>query len=233
MLDFPRMTNLDRLKGTPYLIDGFESFLKHWLTPQEPTQATLGWDDEEMELFEALPEAARQFYEVVQRWPGAQIEDGDQDWLSFPPRRVEEKRDPKLRLPVSAERLQRLLLAQDNDQQWTVELSLHKKDYGRLYTDYRDEAFCADTIEGFPMEVPVDEFLVMFGFYNMIITGASDTSEQSRFENAELIFFGRYQEDVEYGVFYHPGGYLWLGYGETVEDGALYCAKHPGLESML
>jgi len=63
------MTNLDRLKGTPYLIDGLESFLRHWFAPEEPNSEPMDWSEEQQAVFEVLPDKVREIYQVAHRWP--------------------------------------------------------------------------------------------------------------------------------------------------------------------
>ncbi len=222
--------NLDRLKGTPHLIDGFESFLRSWLAPIEPRQEPLPWTDEEMELVRAMPDCALQFYEAVQRWPSSWIvetDENEQDALFFPPRRVVEKWIRGTWETVTID-FARVEIAGENQGNWLVEVSLEESDFGKLYTNCTRDMIGAETAEGFPMEVPLDEFLVTFGFYNMIICSGPPVKETERFPDSELIFLGRYNADAEYGIFYHPDGFLWLGGGATKEDGHWWCAKRPG-----
>jgi len=223
------MTNLDRLKGTTYLIDGFESCLKNWLAPMEPNPDPLHWTDEEMELVRSMPDSALQFYEVVQRWPTSwivEINELEQDALLFPPLKVTERWIPNSNDKVAID-FSRVSIAAENQDNWTVEVSLEKEDFGKLYVNVDKELYSAKTLEWFPMETSLDEFLVMFGFYNMIICSGYFEHETERFPDSELIFTGGYASDLEHGVFYHPDGLLWLTTGPSKEDGIFWCAKKP------
>lgn len=215
------MTNLDRLKGTDLLIDGFDQFLKLWLGVA-PREEPLPWSGEEKELFDSLPWQVRRFYEVVHRWPTSKIvEKNNQDALMFPPgyqmnwnpdTRAYDVPDPK-----------RIELVSENQGNWVVWLSRESKTEGRLCTDF-DRNF----EEGvFPMEVPIDEFLVTFGFHELVINGGFyEEYDPELYSESQTIFSGCYHADVPIRVLYHPSRLVWLVYGE--DEAPFWCARQGG-----
>lgn len=201
------MTNLDRLKGTDLLIDGFDQFLKSWLG-DEPREEPLPWSGAEREPFDSLPWQVQRFYQVVQRWPSSKIvEENNQDSLMFPPR-YQAPWNPRTRSNEAPDS-SRIELVMENQGNWVVWLSREPEREGRLCTD-----FDRDFEEGvFPMEVPPDEFLVTFGFHELVINADSyETLPSKLYQESQTIFRGRYHADLPIQVRYHSSGFLWLVY---------------------
>jgi len=220
------MTSLDRLKGTPYLIDGFESLLQAWFAPATPNPEPYLWEgDEEVEkLFQSLPDSVRQFYEVAHRWPQAKMVGGNQDWLNFPPTPETRRRwDRQLRRWVEGHELPRICLVTENQGNWVVEISTAPGDLGRLYMD-EDNSGQAPTSLGYSMEVPVDEFLVTFGMQELVLSSTEEAEtweapeEEDGGEGATLVYSGRYHADRVYLFKYHPQGYLYFGMEDVPDD---------------
>jgi len=222
------MTNLDRLKGTPYLMDGFETFLKHW-QEKMPTQfQPPPWTPGEEKILRSMPVPLQQFYELVYRWSSKGFGGRTSHlWhLIIPPRKVVMRRDPETSDNVKVE-FTRVLIAVGARRAWSVELSLDEADYGTLYIDVDANSNRAETIRGIPLEAPLDEFLVTLGFHNLILESDPELQEPIRFETAELIYQGRCFADRDFSIYFHPDGFLWLVEGLSKDAEPLACARQP------
>lgn len=200
--------NLDRLKNTEYLVPGFDSFLAKWLSGSTPSDVKIDWSEEQWQCAERLPNSVREFYEVVYKWPDANIhlpESPAKNRLIVPPAKRE-------RGPYSVEydylNENSIALANDNDRRWEVWYSLNDHDKYQLYSLPK-----AVRATPFPMDSRIDEFLIALGFSQLVTNLPANKDPQSGpFDRAELIYTGRYFADYLLEVYHHESGYLWLGF---------------------
>lgn len=198
------MTNLDRLKGTPHLIDGFNSFLASWLGV-EPNLNPIDWVHADLELFNRLPKHVQDFCEVIQRWPESKIAFGSHKFeLVFPPQLRKTRRFWDQDYEVL-----------DNDHvsiawldQTEIWVSINSNEFGQLYTDGLQD----DPTVKYPLSVPLDEFLVTVGFLELVYNGR-DLNDEARLPHESFtVFTGCHYADQSTIVNYHPNGYLWLSF---------------------
>ena len=210
------MINLERLKESGLLIQGFDKFLHAWFECPPSLEKTQ-WDDSAVAVFSNLPEALLEFHNVIDRWPQSKIViDNNQEHIYRPPTPRKIWSLEKKTFEVIEDHFS---IVCENQGNWEVWLSTRKGDEGILFTDYDLNFKRSDLM----METPIDEFLVTFGLHELIVNNCiPDSYEVDKFADAILIFCGRYNADVQIRFYYHEDGLLWFSYGEDSPDWVAY-----------
>lgn len=205
------MINLDRLKGTGLLMQGFDEFMANWMAGEEPNPETINWDSPEWKYAKQLPPEIRLFYEVVHKWPTARMKqiDSKKEFLEFPPKPRNMWEPDKREISLIAGRKDR----------WEIWYST-KNPAGEITLSYSNlgRVTKANPLEQ-AMEVPIEELLITFGL-NALIANSHyfDCRRQNFFAEAALLFNGRYHMDSPRHVLFHSDGYLWFGWGAYDES---------------
>lgn len=72
--------NLQRLKDSPLLLDGFEEFVGKWLGDPSPEPIPLP-DEDQATWLDALPPVVTRYWEMVHQWPGAFLGGSQDDFV--------------------------------------------------------------------------------------------------------------------------------------------------------
>jgi len=205
------MTNLDRLKGTPYLMDGLESFIRQWLAPIGPNEAPLPWADneKEMKLFGQLPDEVQEFYQIIHRWPDAGIQAEEQDRLFCPPHKFAYWDEAKQAM-LEDEESDRVALVVENQALFVISMSIAEKNFGTLYTNADESYDPLEDDEYREMTTPVGEFLVTFALREMISSRWDSASEPDYDDQSVTLFTGSYHADLPMEIRCDAEGTLWL-----------------------
>jgi len=206
------MTNLDRLKGTPYLVDGFESFLKNWLELSEPSDKPFPWEAEELARFHLLPTEVQQFYDIVRRWPQAEmLSKTSWDRLAYPPGKPSQYIH-SLGEWVTEKQPSSMVLARNHRASWRVEVGVRDENFAVLFTDAGRGGRDLPDGESLQMAVGPAEFLVTFGMRELLLANPLSEWDPQALKQATVIYTGRYHADRELEFLYHPdnGGWLWM-----------------------
>jgi len=204
------MTNLDRLKGTPYLIDGLESFLRHWFTPDEPNTEPLDWTDEQMTVLNALPESAREFYRLAHRWPQTWKPSSVAGRLTIPPQ-VARWGQSESGEPV----IEEIQFAKD-DYNGTLIASLRHGDVP-VPQNFQRGPDWPDSYVLIPISASLEEVLVSMILRSTILQGTTTAYDEKDLSETTCIFTGRWFRDQPIDFYYHPDHLLIydLGVGDS------------------
>ena len=216
------MIDLDQLKGTTRLIAGFDRFLGDWLQV-EPSSAAINWDADEWEFARDLPPHVREFYDVVQRWPGSKIVvDNNQDHLHFPPQPKREWNRAERAFTAPDPHL--ITIASENQDNWQIWFSNPEADRFDLYINADLDM---QTFDALPMTTPIEEFLVTIGMHELIVNGEHvvdpDTTVMTE---SRQVFTGHYAADSPLRVMWHPDGFLWFEQDSGTEK-FVWCSTAP------
>lgn len=238
------MNNLDRLKGSGLLIQGFDEFLVQWLGEASSTTSTgifnLG---EAGEIFEYLPSDLQCFYQLVNRWrfPNIRFKSKNQSHLVYPdysgvftllwPPRYQKKWTGDDYTQTVFKKWQPdvdfLHLSLGDYDRWKVVLGLNGDCKGQLFSnkekdswDSFDERLPID--QWFPFPISLEEFLVSMGFRGLfdlsnelIVEGDPD-----KFADAGIMFEANIPDNGNetLKIYYHTDHLLWYcnGYSSPV-----------------
>jgi len=207
------MTNLDRLKGTPYLLDGFRSFLDEWFGRVKPEPFPTLTEEEEA-VFEECPLEVLRFHEVVQRYPV--LWSNPPAWLfDFPPSELGEAYpQPDPRLKVKRMRV----IANQYQGVCGVMVSLDPHNFGQLWISDID-ATRIEPLRG----LGLDELLVLIAMTVVVDCSPNGDLDVERFDEATILYSGTLI-DVPLVFHHHPGaGKLWIGSDEI----PYHCVERP------
>jgi len=200
------MTNLDRLKGTPYLIEGLESLLRYWFAPDEPNSEPMAWTEEQEAALDVLPDQVQEIYHVAHRWP--------RTWntsrgmgiirLNFPPRVARWRQTEQGEKQIEA-----------------VQVGQYYKE-GKAFVFVRagDEPALqclpngwdlSDTSALIPISVPVEEAFISIILMSLVLHG-NMAPEPEDMQKATHVFSGRWFENHRVDFFYHHDPYPLLTY---------------------
>lgn len=209
------MTNLDRLKGTGLLIQGFDEFLAGWLGV-EPNRERIDWDDSAWFNAKQLPQPARLYFDLVKKWPTAKLGKVEfkDEALEFPPlpRSIWSHVDGVYVTPDPD--ILKLMCGHRN----AVEIWFDNAEDKQQVLHVDHEVYVEEPAVT-ELNVDLDEFLVTFGLNCLIVNSKyCDYRKQRLFREATPIFTGRYLLDEPRHVLYHPEGFLWFGWGAYDES---------------
>lgn len=221
------MINLDRLKGTDLLIQGFDEFLNAWIAPQSRRNP----EPVVFPILEDLPPQFSRFFELEKKWPEAGLQrEGTGRSLVCPPRKLNEDEpyDPGGRFPWlfgtneeirQVDRETNILIITNESQNTSIWVSTEELTVGRIYANFLPGI---GDYGVFTVDEPADEFLVAFGFQQLasqyFLSGAMPNEE---FKKAQVIYSGNYLNE-EFRVHFHQAGYLWF-----ISPSFYLCAENP------